>query len=902
MSILKGEFPSARASRGRSEDSICARLAAIVRSSADAIVGTTLEGIITDWNPAAERIYGYSAAEVIGQHVSLVIPDERMAEARAILERIRRGDSVEGVETVRRTKDGRLIDVSLTFSPVWDDAGTVVATSTIIRDITERRRLERELQASEAKYRALVEQLPAVIYEQANDERKTPTYFSPQFATFTGYAVAEIMDQKPGESWHDFVHPDDRERVVAEDERSVATGSAFRGEYRLLRRDGSSVWVRDDCAAVRDASGEIIAWQGVLLDISDRVQTEQALSASEIRFRTAFENAAIGMTLVSPDGRILQANAAIANMLGTSPEALVGRHFQEFTHPDDVETSLTSIRSALAGERDRYELEKRYIRENGQVVWAHLSASLVRNGDGTPHYLIAQVQDITARKAAELELAQRTEELRASEVRFRSLVEQLPAAVYLLSTRVANESPLYFSPYIEVITGETPAEALISHQHWFDLIHPEDQPRVVAADDLAGERVEAFRAEYRHRRKDGSFVWVQDEYVPVKDETGRAVAWLGVMLDITERIAAEEAQARLAAIVASAEDAIISSTIDGTITSWNKGAERLYGYLAEEILGRSFEVLRPTERDDPLRKERIAAVQAGMAVEPFETARQRRDGSTVDVAITLSPIRDRAGTVIGLSSIARDITARKQAEATLAAALSAAEAANQAKSHFLAVMSHELRTPLQAVLGYSEFLLAESATAFTVEQREDLRFIQQGGQRMLSLISQLLDLSRVEAGRLDVMLQPVDVAVIVEQVRQDIAPLANAKGLDVRIDVPSDMPPVLGDADRLRQILLNLAGNAVKFTEQGKLEITARTSEDGAAIVVRDSGSGIAPEALPHIFEMFHQVDSYLSRRHGGVGLGLAIAQKLAELMDGQISVESQLGVGSTFTLEMPVV
>jgi signal transduction histidine kinase len=290
-----------------------------------------------------------------------------------------------------------------------------------------------------------------------------------------------------------------------------------------------------------------------------------------------------------------------------------------------------------------------------------------------------------------------------------------------------------------------------------------------------------------------------------------------------------------------------------------------------------------------------------MPAAPFETVRRRRDGTTVDVALTLSPVCDRNGTVIGLSSVTRDITARKQLEAELRTALEEARAANAAKSQFLAMMSHELRTPLQAVLGYSEFLLADPAGTFTAEQREDLTYIQQGGQRMLTLINQLLDLSRLEAGRLDVAHKPVDLAPIVEQVRQDVAPQVNKQGLVLRIALPTNLPPVDGDAERLRQILLNLVGNAVKFTEHGSVTIGAVATEDEVSVTVTDTGIGIAPDSLPQLFEAFRQVDSRLVRRHGGAGLGLAIAQKLAELMGGQITVHSELGVGSTFTLSVPV-
>lgn len=254
---------------------------------------------------------------------------------------------------------------------------------------------------------------------------------------------------------------------------------------------------------------------------------------------------------------------------------------------------------------------------------------------------------------------------------------------------------------------------------------------------------------------------------------------------------------------------------------------------------------------------------------------------------------ERAGDLAGVAIVhARD-------HAALVAAKEAAEAANEAKSHFLAMTSHELRTPLQAVLGYAEFLLADPQAPLTAEQREDLGYIRQGGLRMLTIISQMLDLSRIEAGRLDLVMQPADLAKILEHVRQDVAPQASQKGVALRFLLPAALPPFSCDAERLRQILLNLVGNAVKFTDTGAVEVTTTMIENEVTVAVRDTGCGIAPEALPSIFEAFRQVDSRLARRHGGAGLGLAIAQKLAELMGGRILVESALGVGSTFTLQI---
>ncbi len=265
-----------------------------------------------------------------------------------------------------------------------------------------------------------------------------------------------------------------------------------------------------------------------------------------------------------------------------------------------------------------------------------------------------------------------------------------------------------------------------------------------------------------------------------------------------------------------------------------------------------------------------------------------------------SPSANDLDLVVQVGDLAGVAILHERERAALLQAKEAAEAANQAKSAFLAMANHELRTPLQAILGYAEFLLDDAHSILNDEQRVDLGYIQLGGRRMLNLINDLLDLARIEANGLTLRRDPVDLTQVVEQVRQDVQPQAAQRGLALEVRMPESLPPLHGDGERLRQILLNLAGNAVKFTDTGLVEIAIAVDGERIAIHVRDTGYGIAPEALTRIFEAYHQADHGRRRQHGA-GLGLAIAQRLAMLMDGQITVESTPGVGSTFTLHVPV-
>lgn len=265
-----------------------------------------------------------------------------------------------------------------------------------------------------------------------------------------------------------------------------------------------------------------------------------------------------------------------------------------------------------------------------------------------------------------------------------------------------------------------------------------------------------------------------------------------------------------------------------------------------------------------------------------------------------APSADDLALVVQSGDLAGVAILHDRKHAALLQAKEEAEAANQAKSGFLAMANHELRTPLQAILGYAELLLDDPQAELTSDQLIDIGYIQQGGRRMLSIINDLLDLTRIDANALTLRCQPVDLGHVLEQVRQDVAPQAAQREIELRLLMPEAMPLLLADEERLRQILLNLAGNAVKFTDVGFIEIAVGVHGERVEIHVRDTGCGIAPEDLPHIFEAFHQANHTLTHRRGGAGLGLAIAQRLAALMNGRITVESTVGVGSTFTLHLP--
>ena len=357
---------------------------------------------------------------------------------------------------------------------------------------------------------------------------------------------------------------------------------------------------------------------------------------------------------------------------------------------------------------------------------------------------------------------------------------------------------------------------------------------------------------------------------------------------------------RLAAIVESSDDAIIGKDLDGTVTSWNSSAERIFGYGAAEMIGQSIRVIIPPERQSE-EDHVLASIRRGESVAHFETVRVQKGGALIPVSLTVSPIRDDAGRVVGASTAARDVTERHQAESALARATLEAEQANRLKDEFLATLSHELRTPLNAILGYARMLRTGSIEP--ERQPHALEVLERNAISLSRIVEDVLDVSRIITGKTQLNMRALDLTPVIDQAVATVRPAAEAKGVYLQSIVESGVPPVFGDPDRLQQVLWNLLANAVKFTARGgHVQIRLTPTSAHVDVVVSDSGVGIAPEFLPHVFDRFRQGDSRFAREHGGLGLGLAICRHLVELHGGRIYAASEgEGKGATFCVRLPV-
>ena len=563
--------------------------------------------------------------------------------------------------------------------------------------------------------------------------------------------------------------------------------------------------------------------------------------------------------------------------------------------------------------------------EFGEVV-AGINAKLQKIEDGTR--LNQKLAEALADRSRELEEANQA--LHEREQRLGSIMDNVADSVITIDERGTIES---INPAAETMFGYA-AETVLGRN-----------VSVLMAEPQAGEHdgylsnylrtgqsgiLNVGARELMAKRADGTTFAM--ELTVGEAQFGGKRRFIGAMRDISERRRADLVHRRLAAIVDSSALAITAMTPDGIITDWNEAAEVMYGFTAEEAIGKDISIILPADREGEIRNF-AKETGRGNAFTRIETVRRCKDGTLLKIGLSVSPIEDGDGNILGLSAIHRDITERMLAvkaireseealqqrvaeleEAqgkleiqganltflaeNLRKARDEAERANQAKSEFLATMSHEIRTPMNGVIGMADLLLD---TPLNEDQRQYGASVQSSALALLAIIDDILDFSKLDAGRLELEITEFDVLDVIEGVAELLRPRAIEQGLDLAVFVAPEVPKFLrGDPGRLRQIVLNLAGNAVKFTESGSVAITASSSAigDGAAVLrieVTDTGIGIAEEAQAKLFHKFTQADSTTTRRYGGTGLGLAICKQLVALMDGEIGVKSRPGKGSTF-------
>jgi PAS domain S-box-containing protein len=622
----------------------------------------------------------------------------------------------------------------------------------------------------------------------------------------------------------------------------------------------------------------------------------QQLRDSEARYRSVIEALPAAVYTTDAEGRITMFNDAAVEFSGRTPT--IGSDSWcvswKLFHPDGTPMRRDECPMAMAlkqGEPVR-GFEAIAERPDGTRVNFVPYPTPLRDSNGNLIGAINMLVDITDRKKAE-------EALRRNSLELSEFFENASEAIHWVGADGtilrANKADLQMLGYTaDEYVGRNITEFHVDQE--------------VIADILkrlkGGEMLENYCA--RLRRKDGSIREVLINSSPYS-ENGKFVHSRCFTRDVTEQLQIEKTLRHFAAIVETTDDAVVSKDLNGIITSWNRAAERLFGYQAEEVIGKPVSILIPPERPDE-EPRILARLRKGERIDHYETVRVRKDGKRFHVSLTVSPIKNAEGKIIGASKIARDISDEKRAQEEIATLLAServarqeAEIANRSKDEFLAVLSHEMRTPLTAMLGWLTILrghrLDEETTKHAIET------VERNAKAQAQLIEDLVDISRIVGGKLKLEVRPIDIMPVIDAAVDVVRPAAEAKQIQVEVRAASSLPPVSADPARLQQVIWNLLSNAVKFTPKGgAIEVDVRPVESSAEIVVRDNGIGISRDFLPLVFERFRQAESVATRSHRGMGLGLAIVRHLIELHGGTVTAASEgENKGSVFTIRLPL-
>jgi PAS domain S-box-containing protein len=586
--------------------------------------------------------------------------------------------------------------------------------------------------------------------------------------------------------------------------------------------------------------------------------------------------------------RFVRFNKAGERLLGYSREQVLGKDDYDLFRKEDADFFKEKDSEALrTGELLDINEEPIQTRYKGQR-WLHTKKVPIVADDGRPQYLLGISEDITDRKVADQVL------------RFQSeILANMAEGVIVI--KASDASIVYANPTFERLLGYRPGEL---NGKSFSLLNAPVEREARSTASVIIEHLRAngtWSGRIENIRKDGSVFWCEAK-VSTFEHHEHGTVWIAVHWDITERKRVEKAlevsREFAGNIVASSLDMIIVTDNNRRIIEFNRAAEEAFGYQSAEVLGQSIRLLYV----EPRTSEEIftATLKQGRHVQ--EVINRKKDGTLFHSLLSASVLRDGGGGIIGVMGVSRDITEHKGAVEELRRAKESAEAANQAKSEFLASMSHEIRTPMNAIIGMADLLWE---TRLNVEQQEYVGIFRRAGMSLLNLLNDILDLSKVEAGYVELERMDFDLWDVIDKTAEMMALRAHEKDLEFACSVAPGVPTqLIGDPNRLRQILLNLIGNAIKFTDKGQVVLRVihdpGSVPDGSGVAtirftISDTGIGISKDKLEVVFEPFTQADSSTTRRYGGTGLGLTISRRLVELMGGRIWAESAVGQGSTF-------
>jgi PAS domain S-box-containing protein len=858
-------------------------------------------------NRANELWFGAPPGALLGKHLRQLLGEDLFQRDSTHIEAALRGEArIFEQSEVKSDGNGYRHTITHYVPDVGD--GQVRGFYVLVYDVSEITDSRLQLAGAQRESEELLRTLDMHSKVSITDDKGYITYVNENFCRILGYSRDEVLG-RPHSIVNSEVHPREFWTQMWD---TITAGRPWRGEICNRGKDGSLHWIDCIIAPFLGKDGRAQKYVSIGTNISASKATEQRLRYNEDFLERIGTVAGVGgwefdvrtrAVSWSPQTyRILEVNSAYKPLIDTDIEFYVR----------EARATINKSLTECIERGTAWDHEIQAVTARGRSIWVRtVGTPEMRNGK--VERVIGALQDITARKKAEVQLQESSE-------RFAIAADSAGIGVWELDT--ANDR-LLWDAWMYRIYGIEKTREVESYKLWVAALHPDDRERCEAEMLASSRGATELDSEFRIIRPNGELRYIKAASRAVRAADGTSLRITGVNFDVTdarnsETVARRETASLLRTVLdAASEVSIIATDENLMIRVFNAGAERMLGFTSAEVVGK--EIL--SRIHDPRDLETLgrqlsmqlgrqivpnqAIVQPSMLRRSHERVYVRKNGVHITVSLFVTAIRSDEGEIRGYVCVGHDITQHNIDQRALHDAIVKAENANQAKSQFLANMSHEIRTPMNAVIGLS-YLMRH--TPLSGEQAGFLGKIQVASNSLLSIITNILDLSKIEANELLVESVVFSLSDLLRDVAAVIAFHSEAKAIQFSMHAPSDLPEALtGDPTRLRQILINILSNAVRFTDVGGVQFTVsvQSREAGQATLcfeVADTGIGIAAEQQEKLFAPFAQADASITRRYGGTGLGLSIVKQLTKMLGGTVTLESVVGIGSTFTVILPFV